>query len=153
MKENKTADFLIGVGVVAFGVAVLLLSRALPTAPLGLGSRGYPMFVGVLMVILGLALAVPVALRGEVKFPLNGLKDKKAAVKIVLCAALTFLYVYLLRYIGFLLLTPVFLFVLMMLFEYRKYLLAGVVSVVTTVSIFYLFTRVFYVFLPKFKLF
>lgn len=153
MKENKTADFIIGIGIVVFGVVVLVLSRTLPSAPLGLGSRGYPTFVGILMVVLGLALSLPIVLKGEVKFHFSGLNDKKAAIKIGVCAVMTFAYVYLLNYLGFLLLTPLFLFGLMMLFEYRKYLLAGVVSVLLTVGVFYLFTRVFYVFLPTFRLF
>ena len=153
MKENKSADFLIGIGIAVFGAVVVILSRTLPTAPLGLGSRGYPTFVAILMIILGIGLALPIVLRGEVKLQFSGLKDKRAAAKIAACAVMTFAYVYLLNFFGFMLLTPFFLFALMMLFEYRKYIPAAVVSILMTASVYFLFTRVFYVFLPKFKLF
>ena len=153
MNENKTADFVIGIGTVVFGIVVFISSKALPSAQTGLGSSGYPMFVAVLMIILGLSLAVPLALKGELKFQFSGPKDTAAVIKIGVCAAVTFLYVFLLAHLGFLLLTPIYLFGLMMLFGYRKYILAGVVSILLSVGTFYLFTRIFFVFLPTFKLF
>ena len=157
MKENKATDFFIGIGIVVFGIVVFMLSSALPSAPTGLGSRGYPMFLAIWMVVLGLALALPIALKGELKGKLkiqfSGFRDPQAVIKIVVCVATSFLYVFLVARLGFLLLTPIYLFGLMMLFGYRKYILAGVVSILLSVGVFFLFMRVFYVFLPTFRLF
>ncbi len=157
MKENKVADFFIGIGIVVFGIVVFMLSSALPSAPTGLGSRGYPMFLAILLIVLGLTLALPIALKGELKGELkiqfSGFKDPHAVIKIAVCVAMSFLYVFLVARLGFLLLTPIYLFGLMMLFGYRKYVLASVVSILLPVGVFFLFTRVFYVFLPTFRLF
>lgn len=148
MKENKAADFFIGIGIVIFGALVFAMSRDLPTAQFGLGSSGYPMFVSVLMMILGAVLAISAIAKGKIKLQFSAPADKTPILKTAFATAATFLYVFLLPHIGFLLLTPVFLFGLMLLFGYRKYVLAAVVSILLSTGVFYLFSRVFFIFLP-----
>jgi putative tricarboxylic transport membrane protein len=150
--ETKAADLLMGVIFLSLGLVVFFASRSLPSARFGLGSGGYPMTVGVMLAILGLVQTVTsLAKWGLPKFSFP--QDKRELFLIGVAAASTFMYLFLLRHLGFLLLTPIYLFGFMILFGYRKYITAGIVSLCVSTGIFFLFTRVFLVFLPEFNLF
>ena len=153
MKGTKTVDLLTGIGFFILGLAVFFYSRGLPTARHGLGSGGYPMLVGILLAVMGLIQAAATLAQKGLPFEFPITKNKRSLISIAAVVGVTFLYAYLLRYLGFLLSTPFYLFGAMMLFGYRRYILAGIVSVCMSVGVFYLFNRVFFIFLPTFRLF
>ena len=62
---------------------------------------------------------------------------------------ITFLYYKLMKPVGFLLTTPIYLFSSFMLFKYKNKIKGLVVAVVFTVVVYFLFTKVFMVFLPR----
>jgi uncharacterized membrane protein len=66
---------------------------------------------------------------------------------------MAFVYVRLLKPIGFPLLTPFFLYGTIMLFGYKKKRTAAIVSIGATAVIFLLFNVVFMVFLPVGRIF
>ena len=153
MKDTKMADFLAGVGLLILGIIVFVMGRNLPSAQYGLGSNGYPMFVGILLAIMGLIQAVTTLIKGGISWKISMPKEKRGLLLLLAVAVWSFLYVYLMASLGFLLTTPFYLFGNMMLFAYRKYVRAVIVSVGMSVGIFYLFTRVFFIFLPTGSLF
>ena len=152
MNKTKTADLIVGIGVMALGVFVVNYANGLPSQGHGLGSAGYPRILGIFLVFLGLLQTV-VALksRGTIQFRLP--KDKREAGMVILAIVITYLYIFLMRHVGFLYLTPIYLFVTMMLFGYRKIVIAAISSIAISVGVFYLFTRVFFIFLPTGTLF
>jgi len=152
MNNTKTADLVLGIGICVLGVAVFVAARSLPSARFGLGSGGYPMLVGVLLAGMGALQAILTIAKGGINFQISPPKDMRGSIKITAITVSTFIYVYLLNYLGFLLLTPFYLFGTTILFGYRRYLLAAMISICVTVSIHVMFTRVFMIFLPTFRL-
>ena len=118
---------------------------------LGIGPGGYPMFVSTGLFIMGLILTIQSIIKGIPK-P-EGKIEKKAALRVVVFVIVTFAYVQLMRYVGFLLLTPFYMFFACCFFEYRKKIIAAIASVCVPVVLFVVFRMVFYVALPTFKLF
>lgn len=147
MKDTRVSDLCTSLGIMVMGIGVIVLSLSLPSAALGLGSGGFVRVIGFCLALLGAIQTVLTCMKGFsnicIRFDWASVRPVAAA------AAIAFLYVGLLRQGGFLLLTPPLLFLSMMLFGYRKYLVAAIISVVTTVVIYFLFTRVFMVFLPE----
>lgn len=109
----------------------------------------------------------------SVVITLNGFKKSKAAVKeidvpvsaeeelivtekksykpVLISLALMITYVALLPYIGFLIMTSVYIFLQMLILSHvthRKVWLFLLISIVTSATIYYLFRNVFYVMLP-----
>ncbi len=64
-------------------------------------------------------------------------------------AVITFLYIYLIRWIGFTVATPVFMAVFMYITGYRNRVMVAVVSLVTVVTYVLLFTKATYIPLPR----
>ena len=79
--------------------------------------------------------------------------EKKPTMLFLAAVALCVLYVILVPTVGFMLLTPFLIFGMMLLFGNRNYLMCVIVSVVTTVLVWLLFTKVFMIFLPTCRLF
>ncbi len=126
MKEKRFSDLVIGVVFMALGLTVFLMANQLQTVKLGIGPAGFPKFIAVLLALLGAVMTV---------------------------SALCVLYVILVPTVGFMLLTPFLMFGMMLLFGNRNYVMCAIVSVVTTVLVWLLFTKVFMIFLPTCRLF
>lgn len=151
MKESKFPDLVAGLLFTGIAVAVYLMSNSLVTAKLGLGAGGYPKTIAVMMFVLGLIMTVKSLAKGLSKpsFKL----DRSAAARITGLLVLTVAYLTAMRHIGFLFLTPFYLFGAMLLFGHRKYLSAAVISVAASGAVYLIFTKIFLVFLPEFSLF
>lgn len=151
MKDTRLSDFIAAVMIIGLGVMAIVISASLPAASTGLGSGGYPTVIGWCLIVLGAIQLVFTVRKGfaniQVHFDFTKMWPSAAVV------ACCFLYYFLLRKIGFLLLTPLLLFAVMWIFQYKKILPAAVISIVTTVTIYLLFTKVFMIFLPEFSLF
>jgi hypothetical protein len=66
---------------------------------------------------------------------------------------MTYAYIYLMPSTGFVLITPVYLFLAMVFFGLRRYLLGAVTSIAVTLVLFVTFRYVFQVLLPVVGLF
>ena len=147
VKDTRISDLLAAIGTLILGIGAFVLSSSLPTAKIGLGSGGFPRVIGFCLILLGAIQMVFTCMKGfrNVQVQLDWATIRPIAAT----AAIAFLYVGLLRQAGFLLLTPLLLFSVMMLFGYRKYLSAAIISIVTSVVIYVLFSKVFMIFLPE----
>ena len=151
MKKNQFADLMIGLLLVVLGIAVLILSGGLAQAKVGLGPAGYPRAVAVIMLVLGLIMVISKLAQGLPK--LDWKPDKQATIRVVGTVVISFIYLWLLSHIGFLFLTPFYLFTLMWIFGYQNLKVAALASIGSAVVIYLLFTKAFMVFLPEFSLF
>ena len=151
MKKKPFSELVIGVICMALGMAVFIAAGNLQTVKLGIGPAGMPKFVAVLLVVLGLAQTAT-ALRSGVNPPKFDV-DKRAASLFAAAVAMSVIYVLLVDTVGFLIMTPLLLVGLMILFGERNLIKMLVISIVTTVCIWLLFTKVFMIFLPVGRIF
>lgn len=146
MKDTRRVDFWTGIGLIALSVAVWAMTAGLMKVDRGIGPGDYPRVIAVLIFILGSIMTVTNCIHG---YPAAGDKfNWKGFLRTVILAAMAFVYVLILPYAGFPVLTPFFLFGTIKLFGYKKNLTAIIVSVVTTIGLFLLFNVVFQIFLP-----
>jgi hypothetical protein len=156
------ADFFTGIGIVIFSAAMFAVAgRMSPPASFGLGPGGYPMLVTGVLTALGIILAIQgwLQMRRAAQGEAVREKDSAGAKKLfiprelrgVAILALSFwLYVFLIRYLGYLITTPIFLFLFLLQYGDRKWLRMILVSVITTVASWALFVYAFRIFLPDF---
>ncbi len=150
MKFKINWDVGIGIGVVIFGIFILILTLGMPKSPLGLGPGDYPRVVSYGLIITGIILVI------------QGLREEQAQKKIyswdtlkrvILLIFLGLLYVYLVHYIGFLYLTPFLMLATMYLFGYKKLIWGIIISILFTLIVNFIFYNIFKVPLPTFSLF
>lgn len=152
MKKKKAfSELVIGLGCIVLGIAVYIAAGQLQHVKLGIGPAGFPKFVAVLLVVLGAAQTIPVLTNG-VEAPKFNL-DKRAAGLFVAAIAMAIVYVLLVAKFGFILLTTALLVGYMYLFGERNWIKMLIISVITTVCIWLLFTEVFMIFLPTGQIF
>lgn len=151
MKDTRLSDLLTGAAILGMGIMSVVMSAALPSASMGLGSGGFPTVIGWCMIVLGAMQIVLTARKGfsgiKVKVNFSSLWPSLAV------AALCLIYYLLLRKVGFVLLTPLLLFGVMRIFHYKKVIPAIIISVVTTAVIYLMFNKLFMIFLPECRLF
>jgi hypothetical protein len=151
MKKTRRADFGMGIGFMALAVFVFVIANGMMKADKGIGPGDYPKVVAVGLFILGAILSIDSFLRG---FPKITEKFSfKPVARMLVFLAVTVLYVQLMRFLGFILLTPFYLFFGMYYFGYRKWLTMVLVSVLVTAAIHGIFREIFLVMLPSFRLF
>ncbi|MDR2134107.1 MAG: tripartite tricarboxylate transporter TctB family protein [Treponema sp.] len=162
------ADFFTGIGIVVFSAAMFAVAgRMSPPASFGLGPGGYPMLVTGVLGALGIILAIQgwlqrrrvlrteAARTEEVSAQAGAAQTKKLLspreFRGILILALSFwLYVVLLKYLGYLITTPIFLFLFLLQYGDRNWLRMLLVSVITTAASWALFVYAFRIFLPDF---
>jgi hypothetical protein len=159
------ADFFTGVGIVIFSAVMFVVAgRMPPTASFGLGPGGYPMLVTGVLIALGTILAIQgwvetrraarQAAQSEGSAP--GTVPKKSLFVlrelqgIAILAISFWLYVFLIKYLGYLITTPIFLFLFLLQYGDRKWLRMILVSVITTATTWVIFVYAFRIFLPDF---
>lgn len=151
MKETKRVDFWTGIGLMALSVGVWVLTAELPVPKRGIGPGQYPRVIAAMMFFLGLVLSITNIIGG---FPKKTQQVNWVQLgRSIGLALMAFVYLRLLKLIGFPLLTPFFLFATIKLFGYKNWKIAALVSVGSTAVIFLLFNVVFMVFLPLGRLF
>jgi len=153
MKKKITADFWFGLGAVLFGIFVFVQSKKLPQAKMGIGPGDYPAFVAIIIISLGLIQAVKALLSDASAAQQGEAFDARRAKKVFLLVFGTFAYVFLMKYVGFLLLSPFFLLFLFWMFGYSNRRKAIVISITVSVVLYFLFMYAFQVLLPRFSLF
>jgi len=151
MKKTLFVDMLTGILLMLFAAYWFYEANKMMKVDLGIGPGGYPMFVSAGLFLMGVILTVQSVIKGLPK-P-EGKIDRKAVLRVVIFIVVTFAYVQLMRYVGFLLITPFYMFFACCFFEYRKKIIAAIASVCVTAVLFVVFRMVFYVALPTFRLF
>ena len=148
MKKKKPfSELVIGLACIALGICVFFAAGNLQKVRLGIGPGGFPKFISVVLMILG-AVQTITALSMGVEAPKFNV-EKKAATLFVSAVIVTAVYVALLPTVGFVLLTPVLMMIMMYLFGAREYVKMIIIAVITTIIVWLLFTEVFMIFLPE----
>ncbi len=150
---NK-ADCITGCGIAALAGLVYSSASRFPETPTGLGAGGFPKFIAVCLGILGVILAV----KSFLQMKKNSGQDQKVLCRKDLLGAgalvvLFYLYIMLVRPLGYMISTTVFFFLFMVIYGERKWLRMCIISVSFSVIAFFLFKNVFYIMLPQGRLF
>jgi hypothetical protein len=151
MKKTRRADFGMGIGFMGLAVFVFILSSQMMQVDKGIGPGDYPKVVAAGLFILGAILSVDSFLRGFP--PLMEKIDLKAVRRLVIFIAVSLVYVWSMKFLGFIVATPFFLFFGIYFFGYRKWLTMALVSIGVTAAIHLIFRVLFLVMLPVFRLF
>lgn len=147
---NKAADFWIALAVALVAVVFLVQANAMPKSQRGIGPGDYPRIICYVLIVLS-ALQI-VKIIAECKcIPLIDFKNTNVRylVRALIMFVMTWLYYFLLKKVGFLLLTPFFMFGAAVLFGYKKKIKLAVISVVFPTALYFLFVKVFMVILPR----
>jgi hypothetical protein len=151
VKNTRVVDFLTGIVLMLLAAYWFIEASKMPKVELGIGPGGYPMFVSSVLFFLGFLMTV-LNIRKGLPRP-AGKIDRKAALRVIIFVAVSFVYVRAMRYLGFLLLTPPYIFFACCFFQYRKKHIAAIASVVVTAVLYIVFRKFFFVPLPVFRLF
>ncbi|MBQ7785131.1 MAG: tripartite tricarboxylate transporter TctB family protein [Clostridia bacterium] len=151
MKKKAFSELVIGIACTLLGIAVYIMAGDLQKVRLGIGPAGFPRFIAVVLAVLGIAQTVT-TLKSGVASPQVQV-DKKAAGLFAAAVVMCVVYVMLVSTVGFVLMTPLLLIGMMYLFGERSIKTMLIISVVTTVCVWLLFTEVFMIFLPTGRLF
>ena len=151
MKKKPFSELVIGIVCIALGLAVYMAAGNLQQVKLGIGPGGFPRFIGILLAILGVAQTA-MTLKSGVNAPAVNV-DKRAASLFAAAVAMSVAYVLVVSTIGFIIATPLLLIGLMILFGERSIVKMLIISIITTVCIWLLFTKVFMIFLPVGRIF
>lgn len=166
-------DFFTGIGIVIFSAVMFGIASRMPSpASFGLGPGGYPMLVTGVLAALGIVLAIQGWLQAhgagrkdaavstqkaawtdapqESPAPAKKILSLKELRGLVVLAATFWLYIIVMKYLGYLITTPIFLFVSLLQYGDRKWLRMILVSLITTAASWALFTYAFRIFLPDF---
>jgi hypothetical protein len=144
-------DFFTGLGLMGLSVGVYFLTQDMLKVPAGIGPGDYPRVIAVGLFVLGALLAVQSL--GKPGVTARALYPKGAAGRVTVLILLVLAYIRIMPYLGFLLSTPLFLVVAMLLFGVRKPLPILLSGVGVTLAVYGIFYSLFQILLPKFSLF
>ena len=146
---TNRADCISGAGVTAIAVLVYYEASKFPEAAKGLGAGGFPKFIAVCLGIFGILLMITSYLKWKKNkeqeknvLTLNGL------IGAAMIAVTFWMYIILVRPLGYIAATSLFSAILMIIYGERKWIRLIVVCVGFSVIAFFLFRNVFYVMLP-----
>ena len=151
MKDTKkAADFIISILLLILSAFLFLNASRMPSAEKGIGPGDYPMFICAVLFFLALLQLISVIISAK-GIPLIDFRavNTRYLVRTLIMAALTFVYYKLMKPVGFLITTPLYLFASFMLFGYKRKVKGVVIALVFSVAVYILFSRVFMVFLPR----
>ena len=145
-------DHITGIVILLFGIVVLCLAMSIPVRPQipDPGSRLFPMIGSIGMIVCGLGIILTASKEKDAPF-----LTVEGRVRLVKVSALLAAYVFFLKYIGFLIASPVMVYMITTLFAYEKKLAfwkKALFSVVVTLLVWLLFEKVLFVMLPSGRL-
>ena len=151
---TNRADCISGAGVTAIAVLVYYEASKFPEAAKGLGAGGFPRFIAVCLGIFGILLMIT----SYLKWKKNKEQEKKVLtlnglIGAAMIAVTFWMYIILVRPLGYIAATSLFSAILMIIYGERKWIRLIVVCVGFSVIAFFLFRNVFYVMLPVGNLF
>ena len=146
---TNRADCISGAGVTAIAVLVYYEASKFPEAAKGLGAGGFPKFIAVCLGIFGMLLMIT----SYLKWKKNKEQEKKVLtlnglIGAAMIAVTFWMYIILVRPLGYIAATSLFSAILMIIYGERKWIRLIVVCVGFSVIAFFLFRNVFYVMLP-----
>lgn len=145
----KKSDLISGLLTVILGLIFYTSTLKIKPAKLGLSPADFPRLITIAMMICGVALILKSFLsKGSSKKEIDFGFIKKFIALIVMFVV----YVWLLNKVGFLYLTPFFVFGTAYIFGMKKIYVNILLSIGTTIVVYYIFSRVFLVPLPDFSL-
>ena len=146
-------DFLTGLALVGLAVGVFIGTLDMAKVERGIGPGDYPRFIAWGLLFLGATLTVQSGMklvrREKEPFPF----PPGAFSRVLAMVLMTYAYIYVMPYAGFVLTTPLYLFLAMLFFGLRRYLLGAVTSIAVTLVLFVTFRYAFQVLLPVVGLF
>ena len=151
-------DFFIGVFMVVFSTVMYIVADKFPAAEKGLGAGDWPKLILSVLFVLGLIQSgysfyryrKEVRQGGETK---QSKYEKKELLHVFILFLCVVAYIKLVGLLGFILLTPFFLFALMFIFGMRKWIKMVIISVVSTAVTYLIFNTLLLVQLPRFNLY
>lgn len=144
-------DLFTGMGLMLLSAIMYRSTLTMAKVRLGIGPGDYPRVIASILFVLGGMLAVRslFALRSGHK----RIFEPKALGRVVGTVAVTFGYIRLMRDMGFIYTTPIYLLFLLTMFGYKRKIPAVAISICTTFALYWVFRSVFQVLLPEFSLF
>lgn len=148
-------DLFVGIFLVVFAAVAHYMAGMLPEAKRGIGPGDYPQVILKVLLVLGLIQIGYAYYHHRKKTPEEEVRkfEKKELFNVFILALCVVAYVRLVTLVGFILLTPFFLFAMMYIFGQRQWIKMTIVSVVSTAVIYLLFNNLLLVLLPRFRLF
>ena len=145
----RTANIVVAAVLILFGCYYSYLTFALPdrNLPNTLGSSFMPWMLVSILFALSLLLMLNAVIKGTAE-TCDYRISMREGLGIVLLATIIIVYISSLNYLGFLLATPVFLAVLMVLTGGREWKQIVLASVLITVGIYLFFQKIFQIILP-----
>ena len=152
--DMRKADLIISIGLLGFISFYAYMTAQLPARnlPHTLGGDFVPWVLIIFLLILSLSLLIK-SLFGK------GTKEQVAPTTlreyggILLLFALILLYIQGMLYFGYIITTPIFMGIMMWITGSKKLMEIGFYSVMTTLVVYILFSRIFEVALPEGKIF
>ena len=145
---TRKADFSIGVGTTLLAICIYLSANQLPVVEIGLGAGGFPKFIAIALGVMGIILAIKSFYRMRQGDQDVKKLELKELINVAILAASFALYVFVVRYLGYLITTPLFFFLFMLIYGERKWIKMGIISVSFTLVVYFLFEKIFYIILP-----
>lgn len=153
---NVKVDFFVGIFLLVFSVGIFYMTGQMPQKEDGLGPGDYPRVIAYCVALLGFiqtVLSVRRMRRADQPTSSPRIFEKREILNIFFLTVCVAVYLVALPYLGFIILTPFLMFMMMLLFGLRKWIKMIVVSVVSTAVVYFLFDKFFLVLLPRFSLF
>jgi len=144
-------DFWTGAGIFALGIFAYVIAGKMLKVPIGIGPGDYPRVIAIGLCILGGILSLQSVLKGFPKA--QGKVPWKSILRVFALVLMSFIYIQSMRYLGFLITTPVFLAAAIYHFGNRNWKSTIAVSVGVTLVVYFVFVSLFQVLLPRFSLF
>ncbi|PTX61292.1 putative tricarboxylic transport membrane protein [Melghirimyces profundicolus] len=149
MKVLKTTNQKIALFLIVLSIVYLILSFRLPPfAYVPVDSDVVPISLGFLLLFLSVLLFFKKDRESE-EGQSNRAIPKQEILILVAVLLFILLYIFLLERVGFILVTTCFIFVCSWFLGYKKWVINAVVSVLTPILIYYLFTSFLQIELPQ----
>lgn len=149
-------DFFSGLFFLAFGIYMYVYSFNIPNPiKIGVGAGFLPRLIGAVFVILSIILIVSTKIKMQKMLDSEDEQDTKNEINkksVVLSIGALLIYVLLLKLVGFIIMSTLYLFFAFNLLspkEERNLLLFAIISVVIPVSVYLLFVKGFDLILPS----
>jgi len=142
----KKVDFFVGLALILLSAATWVTAGQFPTVgDTDVGAGFFPKLIAVVLILLSVVM-MALSFRRQTQ---DGAEEVSTSwSKIILGFVLTFAFLALIFFTGFYISAPIFLFVFMWLFGYRKPISVVVVAVIVTLFIYLVFEMVLRVPLP-----
>jgi uncharacterized membrane protein len=153
MRITKYRDIFSGILFLILSAIIMTSSYSIKTTiPGRLGAEFMPQVVAIIMGLLSILLiATGLLTLKKQSAETSETINKKDLLQVLALLTVVTIYVLILKRVGFIISSMVFLFAAFTVMspkEKRKYLLFGILSVVLSIGIYYLFRYVFLIFLP-----